>query len=314
MRGTACNAAVMRAGLSLLLLLLFVSCSLEDGRDACCWANTVRFRYEHEGRDRFTEYIRDTRWFLFDGEGRFMEETGHMPDCPQRADISSLPAGVYTLVCLGNLEDYGSPEGHAGDGLDSFRLRVDDLAPDGRSFRGGDRLYWGECRFRVVPGNSNRFTGEMSNVHCVLHVRAEWELVPEFPGGYRFTLDGIGTGMELCGSRADSIGVHRFPPVTGFTGVTSEEVPLRRFALEGDLVTLRWDGAHIPRLRLWHGEDPVTREIDLADIFRRWGWHPERTPVQEYALRLLIRPDGSVVVSQGIGVDVTDWEDGGTVG
>lgn len=314
MRGSAAYRTLRRAVAVLLLPLLPVSCDIGDDRDDCCEANTVRFRYEYEGLDRFADFIGFTRWFLFDGEGRFMEETAHMPCCPQRVDIGGLAAGSYSIVCIGNLEDYGSLEGHAEGGLEAFRLRVDDFARDGRHFANGDRLYWGECRFRIVPGHSNRFLGEMSNVHCVLRVRAEWEAGPEFSDGYRFALEGIGTGMELCGTRADSIGVHRFPPVTDFAGRMTEDVALRRFALEGELVTLRWNAGHIPCLRLWHGDDPVTKPIGLEDIFRRWGWHPELTPVQDYAIRLLIRADGSVVVSQGIEASIADWQDGGSIG
>ena len=296
------------------LFLLLASCSLEDGRDACYWKDTVRFRYEHEGRDCFTEFIHDTRWFLFDKEGAFMTEMEHLSCCPKRVDISSLGADTYTLICIGNLSDYASLEGYLDEGLDAFRLRVDNFSKKGKLFANGDRIYWGECRFTVVPGNSNRFFGEMSNVHCVLRVRAEWELTPEFPEGYRFSLDGIGTGMELHGFRADSIGVHAFPPVGDFSGGMTEKVMLRRFALETELITLRWDKEHIPFLQLWHDDEPVTKAINLREIFLQWGWIPERSPAQEYAIHLLIRADGSVIVHQGIETDVGDWENGGMIG
>lgn len=296
---------------SVCLPLLF-SCSLEDERDACCWENTVFFRYEYEGRDCFQEYIRETRWFLFGGDGGFLAEMDRMPCCPQRVDISGLAEGDYRLVCVGNLSGCGELEGYAEEGAEAFRLRLE--AEDGGLFPNGDRLYWGECRFSVRTGFSNRFRGEMSNVHCVLNVRVEWELTPEYPDGYFFRLDGIGTEMSLSGSHADSIGVHRFPPVWPFSGVMSEAVPLRRFSLESSLVTLRWAGGHYPVLRLWHRSGSVMKPVVLEDIFRRWDWRPECSPVQEYSLRLLIRPDGSVEVGQGLEAGVGDWEDGGMLG
>lgn len=294
-------------------LLVFCSCSLEDERDTCCWNNTVCFRYEYEGTDRFREYITETRWFLFGRDGSFAGEMSRMACCPQRVDISRLPAGEYTLVCVGNLQDYGTLEGYAEAGLEAFRLKVDDWW-DGESFANGDRLYWGECRFAIVPGATNRFRGEMSNVHCVLRVRVEWELVPAFADGYRFSLEGVGTGMSCSGSRADSIGVHRFPPVTSFAGSMVEEVALRRLALETSLVTLRWKKGHLPTLRLWHEQAPAMKAIDLEDIFRRWRWNPDRAAVQQYSIRLLIRSDESVVIYPGINAGVNDWVDGGTFG
>lgn len=302
--------------LFMFLLSCFMSlasCSLDDERDACCWTNTVFFRYEYFGADCFREYISDTRWFLFGNDGSFIDEMDNMPCCRQRVDISGLSAGNYTLVCVGNLDDYGMLYGYADEGLEEFRLKVDDWA-DEKSFADGDLLYWGECRFSVVSGSSNRFIGEMSNVHCVLRVRVEWELIPEFSDGYRFSLEGVGAGMEFCGSRADSIGVHLFPPITSFEGRMVKEVELRRFALETDLVTLRWKKGNIPTLCLWHEDTLAMKKINLEDIFRRWHWSPDRASVQEYSIRLLIRSDGSVLVNQGIEAGVKDWESGGTIG
>lgn len=296
--------------LPVCLLLLF-SCALEDERDACCWQNTVVFRYEYEGKDCFQKYIHTARWFLFGQDGGFIEEMGRMSCCPQRVDIGGLPSGEYTLVCVGNLGGYGKLQGYADAGLEAFRLQVEG---EGGVFANGDRLYWGECRFTVTPGASNRFRGEMSNVHNVLNVRVEWELIPEFADGYRMELEGVGTGMSLCGNLADSIGVHCFPPVTDYSGKMAETVELRRFVLETSLVTLRWNKGHYPVLRLWNREKPVAKPIILEDIFRAWNWKPEASPVQEYSLRLLVRPDGSVVVSQRLEAGVGDWEDGGMIG
>lgn len=297
-----------------LLLLLSVSCSLDDGRDLCCEVNTVRFRYLYKGADRFTEYIAGTRYYLFDGGGRYVREMEPLPGSPSRVDISALAAGSYRLVCVGNLEDYGTPEGHTDGGLEAFRLRVDDLFDESGAFANGDRLYWGECPFTVVPGAANDFTGEMSNVHCVLRVRVEWEQRPEHVDGYRFRLEGVGTGMELHGGRARVIEAHAFPPVEECTGSVLEDVPVRRRALEASLYTLRWGEDDIPRFRLYHGGEPASREVDLGKVFRQWDCHPERATVQEYAIRLLIRADGSIEVYRGLEVGVGDWEDGGTIG
>lgn len=305
------------AHLLLLLscLVLCLSCSLEDSRDACCEVNTVRFRYLYRDADRFGEYISKVRYFLFDGQGCYLREMEPLPCCPARVDISGLEAGSYTLVGVGNLEGCGSPEGHAEGGLEAFRLALDNYRPDiPEAFRSGDRLYRGECAFTLVPGGVNDFLGEMSNVHCVLRVRVEWELAPPFSDGYHYHLEGVGTGMELCGSRAAAIGVHRFPPVEGYGGRTVEDVPLRRFALDASLVTLRWTDGDIPSFRLYRGDVPVTKVVDLEPIFHRWGWYPSKAPVQEYEIRMTVHQDGSIEVNQGIDVDVGDWEDGGTIG
>lgn len=295
-------------------LILLLSCSLEDDRDECCWKNTVCFHYMYAGNDCFQQYIHVARWFLFDADGNFMGERDHMPCCPQRVYIGDLPVGEYSLVCVGNLDDCGSLEGHMEKGLDSFHLKVDDCYDKQNHFSNGDRLYWGMCHFKVVSGDPNCFVGEMSNVHCELHVHVEWELVPPFSDGYRLVLGGVGTGMELCDNRADSIDGYHFPPVTSFSGSMAEKKELRRFSLNFNLVTLRWGKEHIPDLCLWHLDEPVTKVIELEDIFRRWDWHPEHAPVQEYFLCLKICQDGRIIVSHRLASGVKDWEDGGVIG
>lgn len=301
--------------LPVLLCLLLGSCSLEDDRDLCCEVNRVRFRYLYRDTDRFAEYIGTVRYFLFDGEGCYLREMKPEEGTPESVSIATLPPGSYRLVAVGNLDDWGSLKGFAEEGLEAFHLVIDGYHPSvPDAFANGDRLYWGECPFTTVAGASNDFLGEMSNVHCVLRVRVEWSGLPEFADGYRFRLEGVGTGMELCGSRSDTIGVHCFPPVATYRGCLVEDVPLRRLSLDASLVTLRWTDGEIPRFRLYHGDTPVTKEVELGPVFQTWGWYPARAPVQEYAIRILIRPDGSIQVNQGIDGSVSDWEEGGTIG
>lgn len=300
--------------LPLLFLFLSVSCSLDDWRDECCEGNTVRFRYRYRGADRFTEYIGSTRYFLFDGTGRYVKEMEPMECCPARVEIGALAVGSYTLVCIGNLDDYGTPVGYAEGGLEAFRLKVDDHFDKSGAFANGDRLYWGECPFTLVRGAANDFTGEMSNVHCLLRVRVEWERLPEYGEGYRYRLEGVATEMDLHGRRASVIDDHAFPAVEDFTGSVLEEVPMRRRALEASLYTLRWTDGEIPRFRLYHGSEPAAKEVDLGPIFRRWNWYPGRAPVQEYKIRLTIHTDGGIEVNPGLEAGVGDWEDGGSIG
>lgn len=294
--------------------LLFFSCSLEDDRDLCCENNIVRFRYLYRGIDRFREYIHEMQYFLFDGSGYYLGEMRPLEGEMELIRIDSLEAGSYTIIGIGNLKDYAKLEGHVENGLEEFKLTVDNYFKNTNTFTNGDQLYWGKCDFTISSGTSNSFLGEMSNVHCLLHLRVEWERLPEFFEGYRFHLKKIGTGMNLDGSHAISIGEHRFPQVISYTGSMTEEVPLRRFALETSLYTLRYTDSDIPRFRLFHEDKAVSKEVDLGKVFRRWGWYPERTPVQEYEIRMLIRNDGSIEVNQGLEVGTGDWEDGGIIG
>lgn len=301
--------------LPLLFCLMFVTCSLDDMRDECCDTNQIRFRYLYRGMDRFTDYIFDVHYYLFNSAGAYLGEMSPLEDNMARVDISKLTAGSYTIVAVGNLYDYGTLQGYADKGLEAFRFSVDDYySTSPAAFRSGDRIYRGECDFTVEQGEANSFLGEMSNEHCVLRVKVEWKLVPSFSSGYRFDLDGVGTAMEMNENNAYSIDVHRFPPVESYEGRMIEEVPLRRFALTASMVTLRWTDNDMPTFRLYHNDTPVTKPIDLRTIFRQWGWYPSRTAVQEYEIRMMIRPDGSIEINQGFDVGVNDWIDGGTFG
>ncbi|EJX01434.1 hypothetical protein EVA_10460, partial [gut metagenome] len=140
--------------------------------------NTVRFRYLYRGNDRFNNYIHKMRYLLFDNAGHYIKDMEPVEGELNRVRIGSLREGTYTLVGIGNLEDYGELRGYTEVGLEQFHLAVTKYIDDsGEAIANGDRIYWGECCFTVVKDSSNKFVGEMSNIHCVFRVRVEWELV-----------------------------------------------------------------------------------------------------------------------------------------
>ena len=120
--------------------------------------------------------------------------------------------------------------------------------------------------------------------------------------------------MEQQAAHADTLGVQLFPLVTDFGGCMREPVELRRLALQAELLTLRYAKGAIPHLGCYHGEEPLFQAIDLADLFARWGWEPERAKVQRYALRIVIKRGGTIEVFAGLEADVVDWIDGGVIG
>lgn len=302
--------------IALLLLFLLVSCNLDDDRDLCCETNSVRFRYLYKSSDRFLDYITTARYFLFDGEGCYLRELQPEADALNKVSVETLASGSYTIVCIGNLADYGTLEGYTKSGLQDFFLRVSRYYDEERTaFTNGDRLYWGQCDFTISRDVKQEYVGEMSNVHCKLRVRVEWETAPDYTDGYRYHLDGIGMGIHLHDSdEADVIDVHTFPVVANYGGSMREPVSLSQSALEASLYTLRWGATEIPRFRLYHDDQPAMTEVDLAYVFGIWGWHPEQAAVQEYDIRVLIRTNGTVVVYQGVDVGVGDWINGGTIG
>lgn len=298
----------------LSLSLLMGACDLSDDRDLCCDTNLMRYRYPYRSGDCFYQYIRSMEYHLFSGAGEYLGELSARDGDLGVVSLEGLPAGDYTLVAIGNRRGYATPRGHTESGLGGFSLVVDSLFDaSGDRFANGDPLYWGSARFTIAEGGTNRFVTTMSNVHCRLHVRVEWERYPDYPEGYSLRLDGVGGSMDLHDGEAFAIGEQYFPKVREYGRGMEERVPMRLFALQTVLYTLRYTDRDIPVLRLCHDGKPVTVEIPLKEVFARWGWYPDRTPVQDYEITLLIHANGSVEVIRGLGAEVRDWQDGGVL-
>ena len=303
------------------LCSLMTACDLHDHRDDCCESNVMTFRYLLGSVDCFADYISTMRYFLFDGDGQFLMEMEAMEGNISQVDLGSLTEGSYTMVGLGNLDDYATLSGHETDGLHSFLLTVTDMyagesvLANSKVFDGGDQIYWGQSDFSIVAGQSNTYRTEMSNVHCQLTIRVEWEAVPPYGDGYSFSLDAVGSYMDMHGDRADTIGVHAFPMVTDRTSGMMEDVTMRNLALQTTLVFLRLDeDEEMPVFQLYHDGEEQIPDVDLGMVFEQWGWNPSVAQVQEYEMLITIQLDGSIRISDSLDSSLLDWADGGTIG
>lgn len=300
----------------MVLLPLFAGgCSLEDERDLCCGLNMMRYTYHNAGVEYLDRVVHKMEYHLFDSTGMYLHPLVGYGGTWDRVSLDGLSAGRYTIVALANLEGYGSLHGHIGSGLDKFRLEVDSLFDGNGTFCSGDSLYWGEQTFCIEEGMKRTFTTEMNSIHCCLHVKVEWERLPQYSEGYRFCLEGVGNGVGLHqDDKTLATGGHLFPSVAGYSGRMMKDVSLYRLTLEEKMYTLRYTDDNIPVFRLYNGDTPVTRPIDLKRAFREWGWYPDSDVEQRYSIRLKIRADGSIIVNPGIEGAVNDWIDGGNIG
>lgn len=303
----------MAMAILLLLCVLLQACSLSDGRDECCLADTVLFRYTYRGSDRFKEYISTMRYFLFSGGGVLLGETEGKKSAPWSVDISALAPGDYRIVAVGNLRGCGSIASGTGT-LRDFRLSLDRTEGDTEYLAGCDRLYWGECVFTVKDGEANYFTAEMSNIHCVLRVTVQWDMKPDYADGYAFQLDGVARGCSLSAEGSYAIGQHRFPTAGPYDAVMRQSEIIDGRELSASLITLRWTASDIPTLTLINSGRPITKKIDLGWVFRSWRWNPLRDDAQDYGIRLRIRSDNTIEIYQGSDMSVSDWIDGGYIG
>ena len=307
-----------------LLGLLTASCNLDDSRDAChCeGSNVVDFAYTLKYTDCYNSYIGSVQYYLFDAsDGHYLGQMYGEDSDLSLVNLDGLWAGDFSLVAVGNLDDYCTLTG-LDEGLDSLRLVVTqlydgDTATDASTiYANGDPIYWGQCDFTLTEDEVGQtFVGEMSNLHCTLLVRVVWEDLPDYTEGYALELAGIGLETELCAARADTLYSYQlFPPVSEFSGTMREDVPLRQFALQANLYTLRYTDSNLPVLRVLHDDEQIIADIDLAEVFEKWAWSPDQAWIQDYELLVTIRSNGLVELSMSLTGNVVDWEDGGTLG
>lgn len=302
-------------GFWIMVLMLAGGCSLEDERDLCCGQNVMRYTYHIAGEEIIDKVAEKMEYHLFDSTGMYLHPLSACSETWDWLSLEGLSAGRYTIVAIANLYGYGSLHGHVCSGLDKFRLEVDSLFGEDGTFCSGDSLYWGEQEFCIEEGTKRTFTTEMNNIHCCLDVKVEWERLPQYSEGYRFCLEGVGKGVGLHqDDNTLAAGGHLFPYVADYSGRMMIDVPLYRLTLEESMYTLRYTDKNIPVFRLYNGDTPVTRPIDLKRAFREWGWYPDSDAEQRYSIRLKIRADGSIIVNPGIEGMINDWIDGGYIG
>lgn len=310
----------------LLLGLLTASCNLDDSRDTCyCGGcSVVDFAYTLKYTDCFDSYISSMQYYLFDAsDGHYLGQMYGEDDDLSVVSLDGLWSGSFSLVGIGNLDDYGTLTG-LDEGLDSLRLVVSqaydgdttDSSDSSPIYANGDLIYWGQCDFTLTDDDAlQTFAGEMAALHCRMLIRVVWESLPEYTEGYVMELAGIATETELCSANATTLyGNQQFPPVSGFTGRMREDVTLRQLALQASLYTLRCTDDNLPTFRLLHDGTSVITDIDLAEVFEEWAWHPDQAWIQDYQMLVTIRTDGQVELSMSLTGDVSDWEEGGTLG
>ena len=312
-----CKNHILRATAMTLLLAVFafLSCSIDDDRDACCDDNMMLYRFLYEGSDCFAQRITKMQYHLFHADGTYLRQMYAHQGELSRVSLAGLPQGEYALVAVGNLTDYGTLTDAAAGGLDRFCLHITHYAEGhADTFANGDPLYYGIRRFSIEAGTSNSYITDMTHIHCCLHLRIQWEGVPAYSEGYRYHLSGIGGGVDMHTGNASYIDGLPFPGVHHYGGQMTEDVRLQSLALQQRLYTLRYTDTDIPVFRLYNKNKAVTKPIELRPVFRSWGWSPSSNPVQEYEVLMIIKLNGDIEIRQGFGTNVSDWEDGGVIG
>ena len=299
-------------GLLIGICLLLHSCSLDDDRDECCQGVVMEYRYMYQNEDVFPQYIHTLDHYLFAADGSFIAMLPPGEDLQEQP--LDLPPGSYTMVTVGNASERVAFEGHLEEGLDGFLLEVleQERTMAAQGFSCGE-LYGGFGQFTVTDALQQRFLTQMSNIHCQLDVRVEWETRPPAVGDYRIALWNVPCCYNMDSKDISTTGGHDFPAdMKEERDGYEATVPLKSQTLTTSFVTLRYTSECVPSLRVYLGDEAITPVLDLTRAFQQWGWNPDRDTVQHYRIRITIRSNGSVSVQPWTDGEVLDWINGGT--
>lgn len=297
-----------------LMATLLTSCSLYDERDDCCYQIRLHYHETIDGVDLYKQDIKSMQHLLFDSEGYFIRWIDSPADHSQDVDITGLDNGEYTVITVANATDKTLFEDY--DHISTFRLvhngHYTRTRSESEDYADSDKLYWHKVTF-TVDGTSKVIDCPLSNLHCHLHVTANWKGVPKQSGLWTIRLFHVHTEYQ-AGNVGLEIRERQFPVETNKRGDYRKDADTFNFELEGVLTTFRWTNARLPKLQIWCDDEPATTMMDLAKAFDEWGWYPDRAQVQEYWIDLQIGDDGSVDMRASGEARVNDWIDGGTIG
>lgn len=322
---------------SVVALLLFSACSLDDDRDFCSEKVVLNYRYVRTQKDEFKEFIKTKRHFLFDGNDTYVREVPADLLNPQRVILRDLTDGNYTVLTVANNSD----EFTALTSLEKDKTTLADLClalakevPGGGAFEAAEELFWNSRGFEFKTNEKRHYICDMANIHCHLFLKVEWEDVPpngskgfiveltNLTSAYKLQTDKLLT-LHVAGEQppyenrneptSDYV-VHQFPssPPLPLCTVRVEET-LRGHELFAEVRTLRYLNDRIPTIQLVHdGKKLFNKPIDLTPIFQDWGWFPNLSHEQRYSISLKILRDQRVVVKPWGQAGVMDWIDGGS--
>ncbi len=296
-----------------LLATLLTSCSLDDDRDECCYQVRLYYHETVDGIDLYEQDVKSIRHLLYDSLGTFIREVFADYRTPQTVDIGDLDNGTYTVISVANATEKTLFE--KMEDLSQFELVLNSQSTGTRSgsdiYDNADELYWSKVTFHI-NNTAQEIDCPLSNIHCHLHVRAEWKGVPKQVGRWTMRLFDVNMGY-LAGSAGLTIREREFPTHTGYFADHMVVSSVFNFELECEFITFRWTNERLPILQIWCDDEPVTKMMDLEIAFQEWGWFPDRAQIQDYWIDLVISEDGSVEMRPGGSIGIHDWVDGGSI-
>lgn len=318
-------------------LLILAGCDIDAQLPDCDYNARLEYWYVFTGTDNeIPDYVDTMNEYLFDANG-ILRQVKTLEGDSLLAHELVVPPGTYTLVSWGNLDGRSHilPAIIGLTRLSEIRLEHNDIATES-TFSPLERgqgvcqwhpntepLYYATDILEVPRSGIIRKKVNTTHAHALLKVTAKWVRdVPRNTGDFSFTLRGIpaAAGFDvaervntsLTGYDSSTGAVYNIPRMdeTRLSDHRTAATMRPNRTVTGDLMTYRYTDNTRLLFRIWAGDTPLTREVNLTEFFRAMSIPFSRNIRQEFAITLTIDGDNISVSFTG----VSDWEDGGTIG
>ena len=313
-----------------LLATLLTSCSLDDDRDDC--SIKLHFRYIVNSEDRFSKEINSMRHFIFGEDSIFVKEFYNPCDISNTVRVIDLKKGKYKVVTIGNITGLTllselvpgrTKLKEFTQGIHAATTRTEEYHTN------GDQLFYNVRDVEVSTDAPSEYICDMSNIHCHLHILATFEYTPKYADNYNIRLFEVPASYSLSPDSTRRIllqyddeqllvptadnHVLLFPIRPKELTTHMVDIIPYNYELEAEFITERYTDQWVPILQVFNGDTPITNKVNLDRAFTYFGWYPDRTPVQEYWIRLYMYRDGRVELDRWMRGRVAGWIDGGTI-
>lgn len=318
----------MRLLLLILPWMVLAGCDIDAPLPDCDYNARLEYWYVYTGTDNeLPDYIVTMDEYLFDSGG-ILRQVKTLEGDSLLAHELVVPPGTYTLVSWGNLDGRSriAPAVIGQTRLSDIHLEHASIATESilsplergqgvcQWHPNTEPLYYATDILEIPRSGIVRKRINTTHAHALLKVTAKWlRDTPPNTKDFAFTLGGIpaAAGFDVA-ARVETSMTYAIPRMDESTLCTHRtEASMRpNRTVTGDLQTYRYTDNTRLLFRIWAGDTPLIREVNLTEFFRAMSVPLTRNIRQEFSIVITIDGDDISVSFAG----VSDWEDGGTIG
>ncbi|WP_157316950.1 FimB/Mfa2 family fimbrial subunit [Parabacteroides sp. HGS0025] len=318
------------------MVVILSACDIDAPLPDCDYNARLEYWYVFTGTDNeIPDYVDTMNEYLFDADGILRQVRSLEGDSLLAHELTVSP-GTYTLVSWGNLDGRSriAPAIIGQTRLSEIRLEHNDIATESilsplergqgvcQSHPNTEPLYYATDILEVPRSGIIRKRINTTHAHALLRVTAKWlRDIPANTKDFAFTLRGIpaAAGFDVAervntsvDNRTGEQWIYAIPRMdeTTLCDHRADASMRPNRTVTGDLITYRYTDNTRLLFRIWAGDRPLIREVNLTEFFRAMSIPFTRNIRQEFSIVVTIDGDNISVSFAG----VSDWEDGGTIG